>query len=108
VRRPRDTLLSAKVGTKFRLQVAVAQSVQSACRPRATELACFVLCISLVDVCRFCIIFAYTIFRVNMIVWGTVTKHIPLSLLVNGSTFQNIITLIVITTDDETVSHQQW
>jgi hypothetical protein len=34
---PRDTPLSTKVGTKFRQQVAVAQSVQFACRLKAME-----------------------------------------------------------------------
>jgi hypothetical protein len=34
---PRDTPLSAEVGTKFRRQVAVAQSVYFACGLRATE-----------------------------------------------------------------------
>jgi hypothetical protein len=35
--RPCDTPLSAKVGTKFRQQVAVAQSVYFACVLKATE-----------------------------------------------------------------------
>jgi hypothetical protein len=35
-----DTHLSTKVGTKFRRQVEVAQSVQFACGLRATELVC--------------------------------------------------------------------
>jgi hypothetical protein len=40
---PRDTLLSTKVGTKFRQQVVVAQSVQFARGLRATEFVfCFV------------------------------------------------------------------
>jgi hypothetical protein len=40
LRRPRDTRLSAKVGTKFRQQVVVVQSAYFACRLTATELPC--------------------------------------------------------------------
>jgi hypothetical protein len=38
----RHTPISAKVGTKFRRLVAVAQSVEFACRLKATEFVCFV------------------------------------------------------------------
>jgi hypothetical protein len=41
-RYPRDTPLSAKVGTKFRQQVAVAQWVQFACGLRDTEFVRFI------------------------------------------------------------------
>jgi hypothetical protein len=37
---PRDTPLSTTIGTKFRRQVAVAQSVLFACRLRATKFVC--------------------------------------------------------------------
>jgi hypothetical protein len=37
---PRDILLSAKIGTKFRQKVAVAQSVQFACGLKAMEFVC--------------------------------------------------------------------
>jgi hypothetical protein len=40
-RSSRDILLSTKVGTKFRRQVAVAQSVYFACGLRATEFVSF-------------------------------------------------------------------
>jgi hypothetical protein len=39
---PRDTPLSAKVGTKFRRQMAVAQSVSFACGLKATD--CLFVC----------------------------------------------------------------
>jgi hypothetical protein len=40
---PRDTHLSADVGTKFRQQVAVAQSVYFACGLRAMEFVFFIV-----------------------------------------------------------------
>jgi hypothetical protein len=54
----RDTPLSAKVGTKFRQQVAVAQSVQFVCGLKATEFVLFV--------CRY---FTVSLVRDRVIVW---------------------------------------
>jgi hypothetical protein len=41
---PRNTPLSTKVGTKFRRQVVVNQSVKFACGVRATEFVCLFVC----------------------------------------------------------------
>jgi hypothetical protein len=49
-RRPRDTILFTKVGTNFRRQVAVAQSVQFACGLRATEFVCLESSVAKYDV----------------------------------------------------------
>jgi hypothetical protein len=59
-RRPRNTPLSAKVGTKIRRPVVVAQSVKFACELKATELVrlfcldCQLLLISPRTVLQYC------------------------------------------------------